>query len=276
MKNTKLIALLVCLTMVVCSFAACDLSGIPVVGSLFVKTAALEFNTGDGELVGEKPESYSDNAALALPTASLQYYAFKGWSLNADGSGDLFTEIPAKYALTEDQIANGIVLYAVYERLVGTITYDLAGGEWYDEVGPASYEYGSIVEIPEVEKDRFEFLGWTLNGEEFEGIVESTEGNLTLVAVWEQVETEIFFVLGKDDASLPNAGKVFDTAKGVNLSDDKYVPKADGVLFAGWYLDAELTQPVSKIEADTIEAVTLYAKWEATPSIGGDNWVPFN
>ena len=109
MKNTKLIALLVCLTMVVCSFAACDLSTLPVVGSLFVKTAAIEFNTGDGELVGEAPASYSDNATLALPVASLQYYAFKGWTLNADGTGDVITEMPAKYALTEDQIANGIV-----------------------------------------------------------------------------------------------------------------------------------------------------------------------
>ena len=106
MKNTKLIALLVCLTMVVCSFAACDLSTLPVIGSMFVKTAAIEFNVGDGELVGEAPASYSDNAALALPTANLQYYAFKGWSLNADGSGDLYTEIPVKYALTEDQIAD--------------------------------------------------------------------------------------------------------------------------------------------------------------------------
>ena len=276
MKNTKLIALLVCLTMVVCSFAACDLSGIPVVGSLFVKTAALEFNTGDGELVGEKPESYSDNAALALPTASLQYYAFKGWSLNADGTGDVITEIPAKYALTEDQIANGIVLYAVYERLVGTITYDLAGGEWYDEAGPASYEYGSTVELPEVEKEHFDFVKWTIDGVEVDGITESQQGNITIVAVWEQVETEIFFVLGKEGATLPNAGKVFDTDKGVNLSDDKYVPKADGVLFAGWYLDAELTQPVSEIEAGTTEAVTLYANWKETPVVGGENWVPFN
>ena len=275
MKNTKLIALLVCLTMVVCSFAACDLSGIPVVGGLFVKTAALEFNTGDGELVGEKPESYSDNAALALPTASLQYYAFKGWSLNADGTGDVITEMPANYALTEDQITNGIVLYAVYERLVGTITYDLAGGEWYDEVGPASYEYGSIVELPEVEKEHFDFVKWTIDGVEIKGITESQTGNITIVANWKQVETEIFFVLGRDGASLPNAGKVFDTESGVNLGDDKYIPKVEDATFAGWYLDAEFTKPVTEIEAGTTEAVTLYADWKTAPAVDGE-WVPVN
>ena len=276
MKNTKLIALLVCLTMVVCSFAACDLSTLPVVGSLFVKTAAIEFNTGDGELVGEAPASYSDNATLALPVASLQYYAFKGWTLNADGTGDVLTEMPAKYALTEDQIANGIVFYAVYERLSGTIAYDLAGGEWVDEEGPASYLYGEVIELPEVEKEHFEFVAWTIDGVEVDGITESQEGNVTFVATWVQVETEISFVLNQDGAELPDAGDVFDTEEGVDLSKEKYIPTAPGALFAGWYLDAELTQPVEEIAEGTTEAVTLYAKWEPTPSIGGDNWVPAN
>ena len=280
----KLIALLACLTLAVCSFAGCtmpelpfDLSTLPVIGSLFVKTAAIEFNVGDGELVGEAPASYSDNAALALPEADLQYYEFKGWSLNADLSGDLFTEIPAHYALTEDQIANGIVFYAVYERLSGTIAYDLAGGEWVDDEGPASYLYGEVIELPEVEKEYFEFVAWTIDGVKVNGIVESQEGNVTLVATWEQVETEISFVLTQAGATLPDAGDVFDTKAGIDdLSKDKYIPKAEGALFAGWYLDAELTEAVTEIPAGTTEAVTLYAKWEPTPSIGGDNWVPAN
>jgi uncharacterized repeat protein (TIGR02543 family) len=262
--------------MVVCSFAACDLSTLPVIGSFFVKTATVEFNVVDGELVGEAPASYSDNAALELPKASLQYYAFKGWSLNADLSGDLFTEIPAHYALTEDQIANGIVFYAVYERLSGTIAYDLAGGEWVDAEGPASYLYGEVIELPEVEKEHFEFVAWTIDGEKVNGIVESQEGNVTLVATWVQVETEISFVLNKDGAALPSAGDVFDTEAGVDLSKDKYIPTVDGAYFAGWYLDADLTEAVTKIDAGTTEAVILYAKWAETPVVGGDNWVPAN
>ena len=285
MKNTKLIALLVCLTVVVCSFAGCtmpelpfelpfDVSNIPLIGDLFVKTVSIEFNAGDGEIVGDVPAAYSDNAALALPAASLQYYAFKGWSLNADGTGDLYTELPAKFALTDEEV---IVFYAVYEILTGNVTYDLAGGEWVEAEGVASYEYGSTVAIPEVEKVHFEFAGWTLNGEAFEGIVESTEGDLSLVATWVQVETEISFVLNQDGAVLPDAEDVFSTEEGIeDLSAAEYIPTAPGALFAGWYLDAELTEAVTEIAAGTTEAVTLYAKWEVTPSIGGDNWVPAN
>lgn len=287
MKNTKLIALLVCLTVVVCSFAGCtmpelpfelpfDVSNIPLIGDLFVKTASIEFDAADGEIVGEVPAAYSNNAALALPEASLQYYAFKGWSLNADGTGDLYTELPAKFALTDEQIELGIVFYAVYERLSGSIAYDLADGAWVEAEGPASYLYGEVVELPEVEKEHFEFAGWTLNGEAFEGIVESTEGDLSLVATWIQVETEISFVLNQDGATLPDAEDVFYTQEGVDLSAAEYIPTAPGALFAGWYLDADLTEAVTEIAAGTTEAVTLYAKWEVTPSIGGDNWVPAN
>ena len=287
MKNTKLIALLVCLTVVVCSFAGCtmpelpfelpfDVSNIPLIGDLFVKTASIEFDTGDGELVGEAPAAYSDNAALALPVASLQYYAFKGWSLNADGTGDLYTELPANFALTDEQIELGIVFYAVYERLSGSIAYDLAGGEWADEEGPASYLYGEAVELPELYLEHFEFDGWLLNGEAFDGIVESTEGDLSLVATWTQVETEITFVLNKDGAILPDADEVFKTKYGIEDLAAEYVPTVDGAFFAGWYLDADLTEAVTEIPAGTTEAVTLYAKWEVTPSIGGDNWVPAN
>ena len=265
MKNTKLIALLVCLTLVVCSFAGCtalpfDPSDIPLVGDLFVKTAALEFDAVDGELVGEAPAAYSDNAALVLPEAELQYYAFLGWSLSEDGSNPM-KEIPAKFELTEDQIANGIVLYAVYERLSGSVVYDLAGGAWVDEEGPASYLYGEVVELPEVEKDLFEFVGWTLNGEAFDGIVESTAGDLALVATWKQVETEITYVLGLDGATLPDAEPTFSTEKGLDLTKAEYIPTAPGALFAGWYTDADFTQAVTEISKNTTNAVTLYAKW---------------
>ena len=289
MKNTKLIALLVCLTLVVCSFAGCtmpelpfelpfDVSDIPVIGDLFVKTAAVEFNKNGGEIVGEEPAAYSDNAALALPSASLQYFAFKGWSLNADGSGDLFvSEIPAKFALTEDQIANGIVLYAVYEQLTGTISYEPNGGAWVDAEGPTSYNYGEVVELPALEKEYFEFLGWSLDGEIVESLAESTEGDITLVAEWKQTETQITYVLGLETATLPDAEPTFSTEDGIeDLSEAEFIPSASGAIFQGWYLNADFSgEPVTSIEANTTEAVTLYAKWAEAPSVG-DNWVEFN
>ena len=42
-------------------------------------------------------------------------------------------------------------------------------------------------------------------------------------------------------------------------------PTRDGYTFAGWYLDAELTNPIEDFASFIIEGnVTLYAKWEAS------------
>lgn len=279
MKNVKLIALLVCLTVAVCSLAGCAVSDIPVIGGLFVKTAPLTFEANGGTITDEVvPEAYSDNAALVLPSASLQYYAFLGWSFNEDGSGDLYTELPEKFVLSEEQIEFGIVLYAVWERLTGTITYDLAGGEWADgEEGETTYLYGEELELPEPEREYFDFEGWTLDGADIESIGEDQEGDITLVATWVQVETQIFFDLGVVDIAvseaLPDAGETFDTEEGADLSKVEYIPSAPGYLFSGWYSDAELTQAITEIPEDTTEPVTIYAKWEATPVIEGDHWV---
>jgi len=281
MKNIKLIALLVCLTVVVCSLAGCAVSDIPVIGQLFVKTAPLTFEPNGGTITDEVvPEAYSDNAALALPAASLQYYSFLGWSFNEDGSGDLYTELPEKFELTEEQIEFGIVLYAVWERLTGTITYELAGGAWAEGDEPdAIYLYGEELELLEPEREFFEFEGWQLGDKVIDKISEDQEGDVSLVATWVQVETQISYDLGvvKDivtvKEALPDAHETFDTDKGADLSEAEYIPTAPGHLFSGWYADAELTQAITSIPKNTTEPVTIYAKWVATPVIDGEHWV---
>lgn len=263
MKNIKLIALLVCLTVIVCSFAGC------------AKTAMLTFDAKGGTVSGEQPESYTNNAALALPSATLKYYKFVGWSLNSDGSNPL-TELPADMELTDEQVELGMTLYAVWERLTGTITYDRAGGAFAEGDEPASsYFYGETTELLEPERQYFEFDGWTLNGEAIDEIGTEQEGNITLVATWTQVETPITFNLGGiEGAALPDADETFATDEGLTLTDAEYIPTAPGYIFAGWYTNAECTgEAITEIPEDTTEAVTVYAKWEASPVIGGDNWV---
>ena len=67
----------------------------------------------------------------------------------------------------------------------------------------------------------------------------------------------------------------FDTAGGSKIEDITVLengtitaptaPTRDGYNFAGWYLDAELTNPIEDFASFIIEGnVTLYAKWEAS------------
>ena len=281
MKNIKLIALLVCLSVIVCTFAGC------------AKTALLTFELNEGEYDGELPTVYSDDADLALPTPTRQYYGFLGWALDAYGSGERYTTLPAGLELSGDQVPSEdaftafienitgnapytLTLYAIWDRLSGTISYDLDGGAFVPgKTVPTSYLYGEVVELPVPELQYFEFITWvTADGEEIEEITEDQEGNLSLKASWIQIETPITFVLGKDGASLPDAADTFLTEEGIeDLLDSDYIPVADGCIFAGWYADADLTTPVESIPANTTDPVTIYAKWEQAPVIEGDNWV---
>ena len=76
MKKTKLIALLLCLSVIVCSFAGC------------AKTAPVVFELNGGALPEDAlaEYEYSTDKELVLPTPTKQYYKFEGWSLSSDGA----------------------------------------------------------------------------------------------------------------------------------------------------------------------------------------------
>ena len=265
MKQLKLIALLICLTVIVCSFAGC------------AKTAPLSFELNGGTLVGEAPVEFKNDADLELPTATKQYFSFVGWSLTADGSSVLEgNKLPAEMELTDEQVEGGLKLYAIWEQKTAKIEYDLAGGAWDDVAGVDSYKYGDTVELSNaLSRENFSFKGWTLNGDDYESVPASQEGDIKLVAVWEQVKTPISFVLGNESAELVGAGSTFSTKAGCDLTEDEYIPTADGYIFSGWYLTEDLSgEAITEIEPGTTEAVTVYAKWAKAPTVEGENWVP--
>ena len=51
-------------------------------------------------------------------------------------------------------------------------------------VAPTEYAYGVAAQLPTPVKEGATFAGWTLNGEAFAGITETTKGDLNLVATW--------------------------------------------------------------------------------------------
>ena len=86
--------------------------GIKVTGDLDSGNATLEFYAED-DISGGTVENYVVEYTIAtlpqqLPTPKLEGKVFKGWSLNADLSGEVLTELPLG-------IIGNIVLYAVYE-----------------------------------------------------------------------------------------------------------------------------------------------------------------
>ncbi len=123
-----------------------------------------------------------------------------------------------------------------------------------------TYEIGSKLTAPETPtRAGYTFLGW-YNGEvkwDFENDV--ITGPVELKAKWSVIVYNIVYDLG-DGVAVNTNPNTFDVETGdITLS----AAKRENYIFEGWYLDAEFTERVDKINASVLADVTLYAKWSS-------------
>ncbi len=118
---------------------------------------------------------------LAIPTK--EGYIFKGWNTLNDGSGKTVTKI-------ETTETGNKTYYAIWEKIVITssITYELNGGEFTDEV-KYTYEEGTEYLLPIPKKDNHTFVGWYVTSNFTDSgitsITENTVGDQMFYAKWE-------------------------------------------------------------------------------------------
>lgn len=142
------------------------------------------------------------NLPIALAEATKEGYTFAGWYDNAAFTGEALTEIPAD--ARED-----LTLYAKWDIITYTVSYDLAGGEGA-ETNPTAY---TVVDAPVTlvapTKHGYNFLGWYAGENKVEKL---TIGNVELVAKWELAEYTISYNLNGGDWSL-NPGDLYEYGK---------------------------------------------------------------
>lgn len=113
---------------------------------------------------------------------------FVGWYDNPEFSGSPITEIAANST-------GDMTLYAKWEVSVFDITYELNGGINASE-NPDSYDVNKLpLVLGEPTKTGYNFLGWYLDDEKIDSIVEGTTGEIKLVAQWEIATYNITFDL---------------------------------------------------------------------------------
>ncbi len=191
-------------------------------------------------------------------------YIFKGWTTVKDGT----TVLDMEYKVTKN-----IVLYAKWAKAY-TVKFNLNGGKWTSDYykNGISQEKNAEVYLPgdyNFEKSGYIFKGWTTtkNASTVVGSYYKITKNITLYAKW-----------AKECKITLNAGKGYF---GKNKSTHKYVlklgygdsvggelsyaddPHYGSYIFAGWYKDSKLKNPVKK--SDIIKKnLTYYAKWITT------------
>lgn len=140
-----------------------------------VYTIQYELNGGINALGNPSHYVYGNPIQLLSPTRT--GYTFLGWYLDSNFENLLDQNILYAQALT---------IYAGWRANEYTITYYLDGG-LNDESNPLTYTYGSSLTLLPPTREEYDFVGWYLNSSmtiPFNGITETTIGNIILYAKW--------------------------------------------------------------------------------------------
>ena len=207
----------------------------------------------------ENPASYNvETETITLKDPAKLGYTFAGWYMAEDFTGVAVTGI------AQGSTGN-ITLYAKWESVSYTITYELNGGTNAPE-NPAGYNVETeTITLKEPVKTGYTFADW-YKAEDFTGnavteIVQGTTGNITLYAKWELVSYTITYELDGGTNASENPPSYNVETETITLKD----PAKPGYTFAGWYKDSGFTSKITEITQGTTGNIPLYAKWEQIP-----------
>lgn len=118
-------------------------------------------------------------------------------------------------------------------------------------------------------KGHYEFIGWSLNGEN--PIGQTIYSGVTIIANYKAIDYTIVFndVNGGSDLTTNwNNGNTFNYETNITLND----PERGNLVFGGWYLDEALNNKVSVLKGASLVAylnnniLNLYASWYSSDS----------
>ncbi len=139
-------------------------------------TYIITFNgNGNGDIYNQ--DVIFNSTVTTMPTMNWAGRTFKGWKLNANGSGDTIGA-PFVYQYSTD-----ITLYAQWEVINYTVSYVLNGGA-NNSSNPTSYNVESAITLLAPSKFGYRFAGWTTNNQSIETLSNGQIGNITLTANW--------------------------------------------------------------------------------------------
>lgn len=225
----------------------------------------LEYKT-QTEIVISTQKNIKAGTSIPLPqNINLDELGIKGFR-NFLGfyTDSLFTGNP----ITSVVVDKDITLYAKFEIIYYSITYDIDGATWNNYTPNSSYNVldAAISYIPkgeDLEKVGYTFEGWYKDAdykEKFTSFVGLFE-DITLYAKWEAINYSIGYVLNGgtwEDIYRPFTDY---TVKGIT-----YLPSGnnlirEGFVFDGWYDNPEYTGTAIDSLVGRTGDLTVYAKW---------------
>ena len=213
-------------------------------------------NGGTGAPADQAKE-HGQSIKLHTTVPTRQGYTFQGWATSKSSSTVAY-QAGATYTADAD-----VTLYAVWQIITYTITYNANGGTGAPNT--QTKEYGKTVAISATRptKDGHVFQGWsTANDTTVEyqpGANYTANANVTLYAVWKIITYTISYDANGGSGAPQDHAKTWGVA--INLSATK--PTRQGYTFQGWATSSSGAVQYQPNQSYTANAnVTLYAIWK--------------
>lgn len=229
--------------------------------TLYAKWNALDYRISyelNGGTNAENPDGYDvSDLPVSLHAPSRTGYIFKGWYMGENR----VLAIPVG-------TTGNVVVSAKWEPITYTIDFDTNGG--LPTLSSIDYTIESdSFTLQEITKAGYTFDGW-YNGEtKVTEITTGTYGNMTLVAKWTADLYTISYDLA-DGVNSPENPTSYTIESGLITLKN---PTREGYTFLGWYNGEQL---VTIIDSNTLENITLTAKWKITTDHEGTEDDPYS
>jgi len=207
-----------------------------------------ELDNGNNDV--NNPDTYTVLDTITLEDASKTGYTFEGWFTDDSFTNEVTT---IDLGTTDD-----ITLYAKFETINYTITYELEGGT-NDSNNPLTFTVEEEITLEDASKIGYTFEGWYTD-DAFTNRVTSislgTSENVTLYADFDIIDYGITYNLNNGDNDTDNP-IIY------NVESDTIIleaPTREGYSFNGW-TNADETISYLFILSGSIGDVDLYAQW---------------
>ena len=223
--------------------------------------------------------SYNANGGSGAPSSQTKYYdkllslsslkpirtgyTFKGWSTSS-------TATKASYQPGDNYTSNSnVTLYAVWEKIQYNISYNANGGSGAPSDQSKYYDSTITLRSGKPTRKGYLFKGWStrstaLSADYQPGDRYSSNSNLTLYAVWEQIKYYVYYNANGGSGAPFEQWKYYDSTLVLRSG----TPIRVGYTFKGWSTSSTATS-ASYMPGGTYTAnrdMTLYAVWKAMPT----------
>lgn len=231
---------------------------------LYAVWEAIEYTVtyySDGAVVaaGDNPPTYTlggEEATLVAP-GKKDGYEFCGWyTTSSFKAGTEVTKLPGDHA-------DNLTLYAKWEELVYTITYNLGDAAWAKHTNPTTVRWGESFMLKPASQAGYIFLGWKRDNTaesvvipgsaDAAGVAETPVDDVTYYAAWEHPKYTVTFINGHTQIAQK------ENYYGRRV-DWPTMTAPDGLRFLGWRDGRNSYESVYDFSVPEGD-VTLYAVW---------------